>query len=816
MQDRVKKNEQLIEEIKELRKKLAESRLSQNVLESISEGIYLFDNKGTLLYTSRKFEGMFGFEQGEFIGKHLTILNWKINQNPVEVANNLLKNLNENGEWSGEILNVKKDGTPLWTLTHVTRFEDSEFGTIWLGVKTNITEYKKSEIALRESETMYRSVLESAVDGIIIIDEKGIIQSCNPSVEKIFAYRREELIGQNVNILMASPEREKHDSYIKNYLKSGHKKIIGIDREVVGKRKNGQIFSLDLAVSEMHLGGKKRFTGILRDITERRKIENALLQSEQRLQESQRIAHLGQWELDLVTNDLHWSEEIYRIFEMDPNKFKGSYEAFLDTIHPDDRDAVNSAYTNSLRDKTPYEITHRLLMKDGTVKYVKEYCRTEYGDNGEALRSIGTVQDISKLMRIEENLLTAREQAESANKAKSQFLANMSHEIRTPLGAIIGFNELLVRQGKELNLPEEFRNFQQNIQICSQVLLELVNNVLDFSQIESGKMKLSEDEFSLKELVEDVFNVFSFQAAQKEIDFTYEISSKLPSVIRLDRMKMLQILTNLIGNAIKFTPGNKSIQLKAFGDHEILVFMVIDEGIGIPEDRQESIFGSFEQVDVSTTRKFGGTGLGLAISKNLVEMLGGKISVRSLGEGKGSNFSVRIPLKNDESQNMNERETRQQNLGKSGIDNDAREHYSERITEVENGFAEKNLILVVEDNLMNQTLVKALLQKFDVQIRFANDGKEGVEKTLELDAEGTAPDLILMDMQMPVMSGIEATQKIRSIDRFRNIPIVALSADAYSEQQSEALSRGLNDYLTKPVEMEKLRLILDKYLSPKF
>ncbi len=389
----------------------------------------------------------------------------------------------------------------------------------------------------------------------------------------------------------------------------------------------------------------------------------------------------------------------------------------------------------------------------------------------------------------EEKLRIAKQQAEQASHAKSQFLSNMSHEIRTPLGAIIGFNDLLVERSKDMSLPEDFLSFQHNIQESAEILSCLINNVLDLSKIEAGKLELVMADLSINTLLKNIVDTYGFQANKKQVTLSYAITTGTPDSMHSDRIKVMQILTNLVGNAIKFTPENKHIKIEVCSKNNQILFNVIDQGIGIAPDHQQSIFKAFEQADNSISNNFGGTGLGLAITTKLVAALKGSISVTST-LGVGSTFQVSLPFspatlpfeKHDEN------------------------------TPKDLSFSPDNIILVVEDNLINQTLIVALLEDFGLNTLLANNGKQGVDMTLSLDAKGTPPDLIIMDMQMPVMGGLEATQIIRANPLTKNIPIVALSADAFSEQKTDVLKKGINEYLTKPIELDKLRPLLKKYL----
>ncbi|MBF0237018.1 MAG: response regulator [SAR324 cluster bacterium] len=437
------------------------------------------------------------------------------------------------------------------------------------------------------------------------------------------------------------------------------------------------------------------------------------------------------------------------------------------------------------------QMAHEILQKQGFFQF-ETFCRKKNGLEFPAAVSASTfsldkkpviqsiIRDLSQQKKIEMELEDAKMEADSANRAKTRFLANMSHEIRTPLNAIIGFTQVLMHQKSVL--PLQFQDYLQNIHVSGNTLVELINNILDLSKIEAGRMTLNRESLDIKLMIQSMYHIYKVSAGQKSLKFIYDLDPALPQLIVGDRTKINQIMMNLLSNAIKFTPPGKTVYLRGIIRENQLLLEVEDEGVGIAPEEQQQVFESFTQAH-NQPQEVTGTGLGLTITLQLVQLMKGTIQLDST-PGKGSRFTVSLPL---------EISTEGSNL----VSMDPAYYH----------FSPDNLVLLVEDNPMNQAVVQAIFDTFHLQIHIAANGLLGVEKTFEL-----KPDLVIMDLNMPVMDGLEAIRRIRKNPEHEKTAIVILSAHAFVEQQQEALQAGVSEYLTKPLEYHKLIPALVKYL----
>lgn len=521
----------------------------------------------------------------------------------------------------------------------------------------------------------------------------------------------------------------------------------------------------------------------------RKDTELALKVNANRLLEAQKLAKIGSWEINLSNNETYFSDEFFTIFEVENQAivsvdfFKSCFTDAEDlALYEDNLEHVKN--TNA-----EVQFQHSITSKKGTLKHISVFIKCLNDENSKPCKILGTIQDISEQKRTEAELIKAKELAEKAVVIKEQFLTNMSHEIRTPMNGIIGFARIL----ESTNLDNDQKQSVEAIKKASHNLMFIINDILDFSKIEANKMTFETVNFSLSKTVNSVIELLYPNAKEKKIKLLYDIDPDINDNLIGDPTKLSQILVNLVGNALKFTEkGYVEVVVTEMLETEtdsLIKFSVIDTGIGIPKDKIDSIFESFNQASNETTRKYGGTGLGLTITRKLVELQGGKITVESV-VSKGSEFSFSLEYKKAQKATANNTK-----LKNAAIDPD---------------FLKDIKILLVEDNELNQLLAVKVFGKWDKQIDIADNGKIAIEKITNTDY-----DIILMDIQMPEMDGNELTNHIRTkMGEKSTVPIIALTAHATLEEEKRCLQNGMNDYLSKPYDfnvlLEKLYQNLNK------
>lgn len=530
--------------------------------------------------------------------------------------------------------------------------------------------------------------------------------------------------------------------------------------------------------------GTKTCSGIIMDITKTREMQLALAQSEERFRSMANTAPAMIW----VTDENHrcnflsqrWYDFTGQVEE------EGLGFGWTDVIHPEDREEAKKLFLKAAEGRETFEIDFRMQTVDGNYRWVIDAGRPRMDASGKFLGYVGSVIDAHDRHESEAELKEARAFADAANESKSAFLANMSHEIRTPMTAILGYAELL----RELVEHDEGKQHLKTIRRNGDYLLEIINDILDLSKIEAGKLEVDSERFEPHRLVEDVRSIMEVRAKEDGLTLAVEYAGKLPKVIQSDPKRLKQILINLIGNAIKFTrKGRVKIRVRFDATDQQLQFDVIDTGIGISDEQMARLFKPFSQGDASVTRNFGGTGLGLAISQRLAETLGGSITASSTA-GVGSTFTVHIAIG----------ETMDADLVEYAVPGSKTE--SHKSAHRESLVQLSCHVLIVDDRRDIRFLSKRILTDAGATAVECEDGLLAVEHIAACLENGNCPDLILLDIQMPILDGFSTAQRLRSLGYTG--PIVALTADAMQGDMNRCLEAGCNDYLSKPIDKAKL------------
>jgi PAS domain S-box-containing protein len=715
-------------------------------------------------------------------------------------------------------------------------------------VVTDLTERKETERVLA-SERYVRSILNQAADGIVVCDLRGRITFANTAAAQLVGLDPTGMTMEGAvaawGELLDSDGRPGPSREWRLLADTGIK--TGEGREVHVLRRDGGQWDILVRASSLCsvdgavIGEVVSFT----DITLRKRTEASLAQQNRELREAQRAlrdalqqrqlaldaAKQGTWSYDPQSELGVGDERTASLFgSVGEGMTVVRNEALMAIIHPDDRETVRDRIVTALdpRGEGQYEAEYRTVWPDGSVHWVlgkgKAYFEGEGADR-HAVCLVGTLMDITRRKLDEEELrqttallAAAKQHAEQANKAKSQFLANISHEIRTPMNAILGMTDLALSE----DLSPTVRDYLETTKESADLLLDLLDQVLDLSRIEAGRFELEASPFQLGKPVKQVVKSLGVRAAQKSLELLGEISADVPDYVIGDSLRLGQVLTNLVGNAIKFTQHGRivvrvsraettdsepssSSDLRA-RTTELLQFSVSDTGIGISAADQKRIFAPFTQADASTTRHYGGSGLGLAISQSLVGIMGGRMWVESrLGEGSTFFFTARFKLPSEEAlPEWPPEENEEAVCGLPAV------MVADSATEgrgfQETPFPRPLRILLAEDTPANQKLVVQILAKRGHIVKTASDGQEALALLQEEDF-----DVVLMDVQMPQMDGFQATAIIRQwAPPKAHVPIIAMTAHALKGDQERCLAAGMDSYVSKPINSRELVELVER------
>ena len=633
------------------------------------------------------------------------------------------------------------------------------------------------------SPEVLQSVVESSITGIITIDSQGIIHFLSPAAEHLFGYESGEVVGRNASMLMPEPDHSHHDDYLANFLSTGVARIIGTGRKVAGRRKDGSLLLLHLLVGEFAVDGETMFVGMIVDITSEEANRKALHESGERFR--QLVDNIDEVFILRTTAPYRYvyiSPAVERVFGLTVDEAVADPALFLSFTHPDDAEFVRKTMEEAgLAQRV--EVEYRIIRSDGEVRWVwTRYQQVEVTTGGPPLVAV-VVTDITAQKNAQLAEVSARAEAVRANAAKTEFLSRMSHELRTPMNAILGFAQLLEMDELSENQHESVRQIIHG----GRHLLDLINEVLDISRIDSGELALSREPVLVSDVMDEVMDLMVPLVAARNLTVLTPVGSVCHAHVLADRQRFKQVLLNFVSNAIKYNRTNGEIRLNcSTRPNGEFAVVVSDTGIGIGAEELKRLFTPFDRLGRESTGEEG-TGVGLALSQRLIHLMGGRVEVES-APGVGSSFTLLLPMA--EVTGL----TTEEKISMATKDSD--------VTAASERPASELTVLYIEDNLANVRLMEQLAARYPgVTLIHAMQGRLGLELV-----SSSRPGLILLDLHLPDMSGEEVLRRLQAEETTKDIPTVMVSADASPRQIERILEMGASGYLTKPFDVRELLL----------
>jgi PAS domain S-box-containing protein len=775
----------------------AASELLAMVALHTPNAVIITDAQGVVQWVNTSFSRMTGYEAAEIIGRKPGTLLQCPESDPEKIRE-MGAAVHTGRPFVSEILNRKKDGGRYWVRIDAQPIRDAG-GTLiaFMSIETDVTERVEREAALAHSQIMLKTAQRIARVGSWEVD---LLQGHALWSEETF--RIYDLpVGEvptpaEAIAYFIEPHRPIIEAAFAQCVHMG----VPYDVELQLRSNSGRILWVRCIGNAFPEGDRiARVAGTIQDIDDRKRTQIEMTHLVERISLAAKTAHIGIWEHDFTTGELIWDDAMLALHDIKRSEFTGDPAIWHRFIHPEDRLIADRLSLALAQGQNEFDIEYRIRLASGNVRYIRNCGRITRNAQGGMLRSYGVNYDVTAervsmiaLLESEESLRRTNSSlqatieeanrlaraAEAANQAKSAFLATISHEIRTPLNGVIGMTNILA----DTPLTGEQRDYLRTIKLSGETLLTLINDTLDYSKIEAGRVELEHQPFDVIACVAEAADLLAPRAAEKGLGFNRHIDPDVPPMIVGDTTRLRQILVNLLGNAVKFTDhGSVAIEVSATKitpQDCTLHFCVRDSGIGIPSDKQAFLFQRFFQVDSSITRTHGGTGLGLAISKGLAELMGGSLGVEST-PGAGSVFTLTLPV----------------TISNVPVKPADRENHDRP------GDTMPLTILMAEDNIVNQHVVRLTLKRLGYTLEIVSDGLEALAALERRDF-----DVIFMDVQMPNMDGLTATARIRSRVGTKERPwIIALTAGAFKEDRLHAMEAGMNDFLSKPLHIDLLK-----------
>ncbi len=630
------------------------------------------------------------------------------------------------------------------------------------------------ELDPRAFGSLLERLLAIADDAVVVVDRTQRIVLFNDGAERMFGHAKADVLGQPLALLLPESARAAHEEHMAGFGRSPPAaRRMGERREIHGRRADGSLFDAEASISHVELDGSAYFTAIVRDISERRQAERALHASELRFRGLAKAAPVGIFQADAEGRLTYVNDRWCQIAGMSAAEAQGL--GWQRALHPSDRPRVQQAWHQAVGGHSPFELRFRFLRPDGTEIWVMGSAVTTHDGQGRCAGHLGTVTDVTESVQQSQALERAKSEAETAARAKSLFLANMSHEIRTPLNAVIGMTTLLL----DTPMSDDQRDFARTIRASGENLLEIINDILDYSKADVGKLEIEHRPFDLRRCIEESLDLVTPRAMEKGLNLAYLIEEGTSESLVGDATRLRQVLVNLLSNAVKFTHQGEvfvAVDGEPVGEDVYRLHVAVkDSGIGIAAEHLPRLFQSFTQVDASTTRKYGGTGLGLAISKRLAELMGGTVHAES-EPGQGSTFHVEVLVR-----------TAPQVPTADFLQRNAPALVDKRL-------------LIVDDNLTNRRILTQLALRWGMRPSTLPSALEALDRI----RHGEVYDVAVLDMSMPEIDGMDLAGEIQRRRSPSELPIVLLTSLGHRPSMANHQGVTLAACLSKPIKASLL------------